>query len=309
MNKDWVTKTLTNLEQTWPSWIASKGCLVLTKTLYGQFADHERIPGAVISLCEHVGLHGTATIDIVHDSNITALDFITGRRFDTKTIDAAADVRSTSLITMKIRLAVRQLACPRKLARILAHEATHHILKVANIHAESDLESEMFTDVAAVFLGFGKLMLTGAAEESPDIISVPVTKSDESLPYLGYPLIAFSYFVWSKSRGLDIEDSLSYLEGPCVRFLQSFEYYHLRNRSLWTRILAHFRNIAPEPECDGTVIFEECKQRRSTKFNIIKCGTCGVGLRVPATDKTLTVTCPKCKSKFTMRFRPLSRDA
>jgi len=309
MNKDWVTKTLTKLEQTWPSWIASKGCLVPTKTLYGQFANHERIPAAVISLCKHVGLDGTATIDIVHDSNITALDFITGQRFDTKTIDAAADVLSNSLISLKIRLAVRQLASPRKLVRILAHEATHHILKVANVHAESDLESEMFTDVAAVFLGFGKLMLNGAAEESPDIISVPVTRSDESLPYLGYPLIAFSYFIWSKSKGLDIEDSLSYLEGPCVRFLQSFDYYHLRGCNLWARILAYFRYIDPEPECDGTMIFEECKQRRSTKFNIIKCRTCGAGLRVPATDKKLIVTCPKCDSKFPVRFRPLSRDA
>jgi DNA-directed RNA polymerase subunit RPC12/RpoP len=309
MNKDWVTKTLTKLEQIWPSWIASKGCLNPTEALYREFANHERIPAAVTSLCEHVGLCGTATIDIVHDSHITALDFITGQRFDTKTINAAADVRSTSLITMKIRLAVRQLASPRKLARILAHEATHHILNMANIHAESDIENEMFTDVAAVFLGFGKLMLTGAAEEPPDMISVPITKSDEGIPYLGYPLIAFSYFVWSKSKGLDTEGSLSHVVGPCVRFLQSFEYYHVRGRCLWTRLLAHFRNIAPEPECDGTVVFEECKQGRSTKFNIITCGTCGAKLRIPSTDKTLSVTCPKCKSKFTMRLRPISRNA
>jgi len=309
MNKDWVGKTLTKLEQSWPSWIASKGSLVPTDSFYGQFANYEQIPAVVSSLCKHGGLHGTATVDIVHDSDVTALDFITGRRFDTKTIDAAADVHSTSLITMKIRLAVRQLACRRKLARILAHEATHHILKVANIHAESDLEDEMFTDVAAVFLGFGKLMLNGAAEEPLDIINAPVQKSDESVLYLGYPLIAFSYFAWSKSRGLDIEDSLSCLEGPCVSFLQSFQYYHLRGRGLCTRILAYFRNVAPEPECDGTAIFEECKQRYSTKFNIISCGTCGTKLRLPATDKTLAVTCPKCKSKFTMRFRPLLRDA
>jgi len=309
MNKDWVTKTLTKLERTWPSWIVSKGCLNPTETLYGQFADHKRIPAAVSSLCEHVGLHCTATIDIAHDSNITAFDFITGQQFHTKTIDAAADVRSASLITMKIRIAVRQLGSPRKLARILAHEATHHILKVANNHAESDLESEMFTDVAAVFLGFGKLMLNGATEESPDITSVPLTDGDESLPYLGYPLIAFSYFVWSKNRGLDMEHSLSHLDGPCVQFLRSFEHYHLRTPSLWTRILANLRNIAPEPECDGTTTYEKCKQRHSAKFNIIECGTCGTGLRIPATDKTLNVTCPKCKSKVTMRFRPISRDA
>jgi hypothetical protein len=210
---------------------------------------------------------------------------------------------------MKIRLAVRQLASPRKLARILAHEVTHHILKVANIHAESDVESEMFTDVAAVFLGFGKLMLVGATEEPPDTISVPVTKSEESFPYLGYPLIAYSYFIWSNRRGLDSEDSKSYLVGPCVQFLKSFEYYHVRGRGFWSQILAHFRDIAPEPECDGTVIYEECRQRRSTRFNIISCRACGTKLRIPSTDKALSVTCPKCKTKFTMRLRPLSKDA
>jgi hypothetical protein len=309
MNKDWVARTLAKLEHSWPSWIASKGSLEPTHSFYDQFANYEQIPAIVSILCKHVGLHGKATVDIAHDSDVTALDFVTGRRFDTKTIDAAADVRSSSLIDLKIRLAVRHLASHRKLARILAHEATHHICKVASIRAESDLEDEMFTDVAAVFLGFGKLLLNGAAEESPETISAPVHKSGEWVPYLGYPLVAFSYFSWSKSRGLGVDDSLSCLEGPCIAFLRSYEHYYMRGGGVWTRILAYFRNIAPEPNCDGTVIFQECKQRHSTTFNIIPCGKCGTRLRIPATNRTIAITCPKCKNKFTVRLRPVSSDA
>lgn len=303
MNRDWCEKALSRLEIIWPPWITPKGCFTPTSDFYSLLAKYDRLSSVITTMSEHVGLRADAIIDIVHDSDVTGLDFVTGRRFDHKEIDAAADVHSTSIIEMKIRIAARQLSSPRKLARLLAHESSHHFLKIANVHAETELEEEMFTDVAAIFLGFGKVMLNGAAEEPPEAINPPIHITDNDIPYLGYPLVAYSYFSWAKSKKLSTQQTLDQITGPCVQFLRSFEYYHANGRGCWARIKAYFRSMPPEPGCDGSTAFEQCRKHRSMEFNIISCRSCGTSLRVPRTEKTLLVTCPKCKGKFEVRFR------
>jgi hypothetical protein len=306
MNKDWCDINLTRLYKLWPSWITSLGCFPPTDEFYSQFSKIETIPSIVTSICQYAGLNTKATLDIVHDSDDTALDFITGRRFDHREIDSAADVFSKSSFEMRIRLAVRQLASPRKLARILTHEAMHHFLNVANVHAESEIEEEMLTDLTGIFLGFGKIMLNSAVEEPLEIVNTPLHISEDGIPYLGYPLFAYSYFLWSKQNEFTTEQTFENVKGPCVRFLRNFEYYHGRGKGFFTRILARLRGIPPEPDCDGSSIFEQCRKRRSISFNIILCRSCGSSLRIPKTEKKLLVTCPKCKNKFTVHFKPLT---
>ena len=48
---------------------------------------------------------------------------------------------------------------------ILAHEITHGYLYINNISFSNKYENEILTDIAAIFFGFGKLMLNGSENE------------------------------------------------------------------------------------------------------------------------------------------------
>jgi len=69
------------------------------------------------------------------------------------------------------------------LGGILAHELTHALLYSRGISLEDSNENEPFTDLTAVFVGLGKLLLNGALDEggglgylSPDLIAYSIKK-------------------------------------------------------------------------------------------------------------------------------------
>jgi hypothetical protein len=69
------------------------------------------------------------------------------------------------------------------LGGILAHELTHHLLHSRHIALADSNENEFFTDLTAVFVGLGKLLLNGTLGEgsglgylSPDLIAYSMRK-------------------------------------------------------------------------------------------------------------------------------------
>ncbi len=70
---------------------------------------------------------------------------------------------------VKIEISKKQLEHPEAVHATLAHEITHKFLQFHNIHIGNNLvhqyENEILTDLTAVFLGLGKLMLEGCHVE------------------------------------------------------------------------------------------------------------------------------------------------
>jgi len=68
-------------------------------------------------------------------------------------------------------------------------------MAVANVRPKSDIKNEMLTDLVAIHVGFGKLILNGASQDQSDKLEKPLHISDKNIPYLGYPLLSYAY--WS----------------------------------------------------------------------------------------------------------------
>lgn len=108
------------------------------------------------------------------------------------------------------------------LGSILAHELAHMYLELHRIRSESTNENEKLTDAAAVYLGFGKLMLNGyvAAQESKTEAlpwGATVIKT-RKLGYLDPCEIASLYEEVNDTRGVPPEDCLTNLT-PEARLL------------------------------------------------------------------------------------------
>ncbi len=73
------------------------------------------------------------------------------------------------------------------LGGIIAHEMTHAFLFNREILLEDPQENEVFTDLAAIFIGLGKLVINGCITVSPELGNI------ETLGYLSPDLLAFAY--------------------------------------------------------------------------------------------------------------------
>jgi hypothetical protein len=100
------------------------------------------------------------------------------------------------------------------LGTILSHEVTHSFLKSKGVWLSDELQNEMLTDAAAVFLGLGKLYLNGVLSDANDC-------SPESLKlcYLSPELIGYCYKQINEVRGIAAESYLSNLLPQAKRLI------------------------------------------------------------------------------------------
>jgi hypothetical protein len=106
---------------------------------------------------------------------------------------------------------------PQARLATLAHEITHAYLHTYNVSCEDELENEKLTDIAAVFLGLGKLMLNGAETQwnsyDTDPSSNQLQKTTHTLKcgYISRVEFVFVYWLICVLRGIPDSDYMKNL--------------------------------------------------------------------------------------------------
>jgi len=298
MNKAWVDDRLRFLQ----SKIAPGRDFEPTAGFYRQLRDTTQLQDAVRALCRFTDLAAVPAVEVVGDSDIPLLDFQTGRRYTEKTINSAGDFHWEAPFVPQIRVGISQCYRPRRLGQVLAHEIAHCALDWRQTHSV-DLEEEMLTDLAAVWLGLGKLLINGASDSDIESVRKPLHLTDCGKPYLGYPLLAYAYVQSWGLRGLSSSPSYRWLTGPAVAFVRALDARRPGLRG-WYRIGACILSLfTQEPETDGSRLLKDSWKSDPNRHRIVPCPRCQVSLRIPATDKTLEVRCPRCGHQFEVRIR------
>jgi len=103
----------------------------------------------------------------------------------------------------------------------LAHEITHKYLQINGFFVGTDpirnYENEVLTDIATVFLGLGKLMLTGC--------EVKTTTERLKSGYLDRKKLAFVYQVVCAMRGISRQDMISGLSVEAIHAICACDSY------------------------------------------------------------------------------------
>jgi len=300
MDKEWVEQNLDRLAralgESVPLYCTRE--FEPTKKFYDSLFQASEFSFIVRQLSSYINLPTIPDVEVVGDSKIPVLDLQSGLRFFDKVIDSAGDYSSRTPFAPKIRIGASHFRNVHVLGRILAHEMAHHFLRSKLIKSDKEDEGEMFTDSAAIYLGFGKLMLNSATGEPPESVLRPIYLSQEGNPYLGYPLLAYSYCLCQAKRGITKNAIYQHLREPGASMVKAFVYHRDKNRTFWLRSLEVFGFIPPLPDTDGRQIIKEAWRLDERRYRIVDCIACGAHLKVPKTEKVLEVRCPKCKKGF-----------
>ena len=147
---------------------------------------------------------------------------------------------------------------------ILAHEITHEYLYINNISFSNKYENEILTDIAAIFLGFGKLMLNGS--ENEDIwknyyFGGSTTITDKlGIGYLDRSKVAFVYLLVCSMRNISEKKYMSNLSNKSIQLLKESkrDYWYIFNNHFnqpvkANKSLSNFHSIVHETQlilCD-----------------------------------------------------------
>jgi len=101
--------------------------------------------------------------------------------------------------------------------RILAHEITHAFLASKRIAANNPSENEMFTDLASVVIGLGKLLLNGLV-----VMTVECEGEAEVLGYLPPDLVVYCYEKVNACRLIGAEAAMRNLTPEAKQRIEDF---------------------------------------------------------------------------------------
>jgi len=113
---------------------------------------------------------------------------------------------------------------------ILAHEITHEYLYINNISFSNKYENEILTDIAAIFLGFGKLMLNGS--ENEDVwknyyFGGSTTIADKlGIGYLDRSKLALVYLLVCTMRNISEKKYMPNLSNKSIQLLEESKRDH-----------------------------------------------------------------------------------
>ncbi len=147
---------------------------------------------------------------------------------------------------------------------ILAHEITHEYLYVSNVSFSNKYENEILTDIAAIFLGFGKLMLNGGENENiwkNYYFGGNTTITDKlGVGYLDRSKIAFVYLLVCNMRNISEKEYMSNLSNKSSQLLKESkrDYWYIFNNHFnksdkTNKSLSDFHSIVHETQlmlCD-----------------------------------------------------------
>lgn len=108
----------------------------------------------------------------------------------------------------------------RSIIAVLAHEIMHHYLNNKDIRIENELENEILTDVATIYVGLGKLCLNGIYTVTKYMVGNKEYIHTQNTGYLDRRCFNFAYFVIGKLR--DIPEKLLFegLDYDATTFLK-----------------------------------------------------------------------------------------
>jgi len=147
---------------------------------------------------------------------------------------------------------------------ILAHEITHEYLYINNISFSNKYENEILTDIAAIFFGFGKLMLNGS--ENEDVwknyyFGGSTTITDKlGIGYLDRSKLALVYLLVCTMRNISEKKYMPNLSNKSIQLLEEStrDYWHIFNNHFnqpekANKSLSNFHSIVYETQlilCD-----------------------------------------------------------
>ena len=119
-----------------------------------------------------------------------------------------------------IELSPDTLKFPESILASLSHEITHKYLHIHNLKFDNTYENEVLTDIAAVFLGIGKLILNGCEckrtyEEYASGGTKVITETIKT-GYLSREQIAFVYLLTCSMRKISSD---TYESNKCFTML------------------------------------------------------------------------------------------
>jgi hypothetical protein len=125
---------------------------------------------------------------------------------------------------------------PEAILAIISHEISHKYLHINSIWCGttfSKLENEVLTDIAAVFLGLGKLMLNGRYYRKSYSHGRVTTTEEHQIGYLGKSQLAFVYCLVCAMRGIPSNEYKNRLNLNSLHALEacekSYSYYFQRH--------------------------------------------------------------------------------
>lgn len=131
----------------------------------------------VEQICQHIHLEPVPTVAYDWDLNLER--------------NIAGQARLDS-VKPEISVHLSYTSRPRELGTLLAHEVTHHYLDTIHVRLPDQEQNERLTDLAAMFLGLGKLILNGADVRYDAAREAPV-ESPIKLGYLPMADLACAY--------------------------------------------------------------------------------------------------------------------
>ena len=164
------------------------------------------------------------------------------------------------------------------ISAILAHEIAHIYLYQHNLSIKDTFQNEVLTDTTAAFLGGAWLILNSSYEETSFL------KNETTVNWFGYITQYEVGYILAKRDFLLQQDS-------------SEAMIYGRSREFYAAGKAHFLNSLERPyvrrSAVGNLVYR-LKSKLKKSSIVFPCICCEQQLRIPESDKTLSVHCPTC---------------
>jgi len=180
--------------------------------------------------------------------------------------------------TFSVEVDRRYISNTNLISAVLAHEIAHIYLFKHNIRIQDTFQNEVLTDTTAAFLGCAWLILNSSHEERS------FQNSQTTVKWFGYITQYEVGYILAKRDFLLKQNS-----ADAMIFGRSREFFDAGK--------AHFLKSLGRPYVKrsalGSLIYQ-LKSRLIKGSIVFKCICCEQQLRIPESNKTLSVHCPAC---------------
>ena len=137
-----------------------------------------------------------------------------------------------------ITIASRYKGDDKAVLCIMAHEICHKLLHIRRFRGQTTDENEIYTDLAAIYSGFGKLILNGCYREDVNTqvrfegITMHTTKrtTTQTIGYMSQENYAYAYAIMSSFYGIKKREFLRGLDSDAHYLVGEVSVPHLTRR-------------------------------------------------------------------------------